>query len=208
MKFLPKPKRLFGAALLMFSVGLASGQALHSSEPITAKVERVLTTAAIDYRGLAVFQERGLSDQATFMYGGGTRYSSYSASGPPLFGSRFINVTDKYFGRDYRTSGFTPYLFAEYRYYTTLDKRTGRGRDTRANAANYVALVGEVPFATGDLINVPNLELAYPVGVKYGLRRPLGRFLYIEGSLGGLLKISRSQKSLTPRLDVAFGFHR
>ena len=80
------------------------------------------------------------------MYGAGVHYSVYSTSTPPLFGSRFINVNDKYFGRDYLTSGLTPYLFAEYRYYTTLDKRAGRGRDTR--------LVPE-PHALGLLVHKP-----------------------------------------------------
>ena len=76
------------------------------------------------------------------MYSAGVNYSVYSTSTPQLFGSRFIDVNDKYFGRDYRTSGLTPYLFVEYRYYTTLDKRVGRGRDARANLANYFAFVG------------------------------------------------------------------
>ena len=121
------------------------------------------------------------------MYSAGVNYSVYSTSTPQLFGSRFIDVNDKYFGRDYRTSGLTPYLFVEYRYYTALDKRVGRGRDARANSANYFILVGELPFATGDLINVANLCLAYPVGVKYGLRRSLGSRVYLEGSLGMML---------------------
>ena len=208
MKFLSHSKCLFGTALLTLTAEMASAQELKSSEPITAHVERLLTTAAINYRGLAIFQERGLNGQATLMYGAGAHYSTYSTSGPPLFGSRFIGVNDKYFGRNYRTSGLTPYLFAEYRYYTTLDKRAGRGRDTRANAANYFALVGEVPFATGDLINVTNLSLAYPVGVKYGLRRPLGSQVYLESSLGMMLKLSEGQRALVPRLDVALGWHK
>ena len=128
-------------------------------------------------------------------------------STPQLFGSRFINVNDKYFWYDYRTSGLTPYMFAEYRYYTTLDKRAGRGCDARANSVNYFILVGELPFATGDLINVANLGLAYPVGVKYGLRRPLGGRVYLEGSLGMMFKLGRGQQALVPRLDVALGWH-
>ena len=191
MKFLSNPKRWFGAALLTLPAGLASGQDLKSSEPSTANVECLLTTVVLNYRGLALLQERNVGAQAMLMYGAGVHYSVYRTSTPPLFGSRFINVNDKYFGRDYRTSGLTPYLFAEYRYYTTLDKLAGRGRDTRANAANYFALVGELPFVTGDLINVANLGLAYPVGVKYGLRRPLGSRVYLEGSLGMMLKLGR-----------------
>ena len=124
-----------------------------------------------------------------------------------MFGSRFIDVNDKYFGCDYRNSGLTPYLFVEYRYYTTLDKRVGRGRDARANSANYFILVGELLFATGDLINVANLGLAYLVGVKYCLRQPLGGRVYLEGSLGMMLKLGRGQQALVPRLDVALGWH-
>ena len=178
-----------------------------STDPLRPEVEKALTSVLLNYRGGAIQQERGLGPQSTFLAGVGAHFSAYSTNSPPLFGSRFINVTDKYFGRYYTTSGWTPYIFAEFRVYTTLDKRAARGRDTRANSSNYWALAGEVPFATGDLINVPNLELAYPVGVKYGMRRPLGTALYIEGSIGGFLKISRSQQSLSPRLDVALGLH-
>lgn len=179
-----------------------------SNDPLAPKVARVLSSAVLNYRGVAVQQERGLGPQNTLLAGVGVHFSAYSTNSPPLFGSRFINVADKYFGRYYTTSGWTPYIYAEFRTYTTLDNRAARGRSTRANSANYWALVGEVPFAAGDLINVPNLELAYPVGVKYGLRRPLGQHLYMEGSVGGLLKISSSQRSLSPRLDVALGFYR
>lgn len=65
-----------------------------------------------------------------------------------------------------------------------------------------------MPFATGDLINVANLGLAYPLGVKYGLRRPLGSRVYLEGSLGMMLKLGRGQQALVPRLDVALGWHK
>lgn len=186
----------------------AHGQQRITSDPVQPEVEKVITSVVINYRGGAVQQERGLGPHSTFLVGAGAHFSAYGTNSPPLFGSRFINVTDKLFGRTYSTSGWTPYAFAEFRFYTTLDKRAVRGHDTRANSANYWALVGEVPFASGDLINVSNLELAYPVGVKYGLRRPLGRLLYIEGSFGGFLKISRSQQILSPRLDVALGLHR
>ena len=54
MKFLSNPKRLFGAALLTLPAGLTSGQDLKLSEPLTANVERLLTTVVINYRGLAL----------------------------------------------------------------------------------------------------------------------------------------------------------
>ena len=54
MKFLSNPKRLFGAALLTLPAGLTSGQDLKLSEPLTANVERLLTTVVINSRGLAL----------------------------------------------------------------------------------------------------------------------------------------------------------
>ena len=54
MKFLSNPKRWFGAALLTLPAGLTSGQDLKLSEPLTANVERLLTTVVINYRGLAL----------------------------------------------------------------------------------------------------------------------------------------------------------
>lgn len=183
------------------------GQSLPNTDPPSISVQKLLNTLSVTYIGACASQERAISRQSTVMYGVGAHYSFYSSDSPPLFGSRFINEVDKYFGRSYATHAVTPYIFTEIRLYTNLDKRSVRGGDTRANCANYFALVGELPFATGNLINVPNLALAYPVGVKYGVRRPLGSKVYVEGSIGGFLKISRVQQTLQPRLDFAIGWH-
>ncbi|MDO7847398.1 hypothetical protein Q5H92_13595 [Hymenobacter sp. M29] len=177
------------------------------SQPSPAQVERVLTAAVLDYRGVAVQQERGLSSRVTLLGGVGAHYSSFSSDQAPLFGTRFLNVVEKEFGRSYRTSGITPYVFAEARIYANLAHRSKRGHDTRANAGTYLAAVGEMPFAPGDLINVQNLQLAYPVGLKVGMRRALGPYVYLEGSVGAMLKISQNQRDLGPRLDLALGFH-
>ena len=193
--------------LLLFSCVEARAQSSTSLDPVTPTVDKVLTTLSANYLGLAIQQERGASSVVTFLYGAGIHNSFYSTQTPPLFGSRFINQVDKYFGRVYSTQQWVPYLFGEIRIYNGLYKRAVRGRDTKANCGNYLALVGELPFASGDLINVPNLELAYPVGAKYGLRRPLGQRLYIEGSIGAFLKISKSQQTIAPRIDLAIGLH-
>ena len=185
----------------------ATAQIVNSTDPANPKVEKVLTTVSVNYLGFALQQERAAGETLTLMYGLGVHNSFYSTQSPPLFGTRFINQIDKNFGRHYSTQRLVPYAFAEARIYTTLGKRAMRGRNTQANCANYFALVGEVPFASGDLINVPNLELAYPVGVKYGTRLPIGSKLYVEASVGAFLKISTSQQTLTPRIDLAFGLH-
>lgn len=203
----PTPLFYYLAAFFTFIGSTVYGQAL-TAEPPTPQVEKVITAASLNYLGLTLTQERRISSQATVLFGIGAHYSSYSSNFPPLFGSRFINELDKYFGRSYSTSAFTPYLVGEVRKYTRLFERSIRGRNTRANSANYFALVGELPFSTGALINVPNLALAYPVGVKYGLRRPLGLSFYVEASAGMFLKISAPKRTLQPRLDVAFAWHR
>lgn len=192
---------------LLICRGAARAQSLVAPELPAAQVEKVLTAVAINYLGVAAMQERGLTDRVTVIYGLGAHYSFFSSDAPPPVGTRFIETVDKFFGRSYRTSAITPYLFAEARLYATLEKRKLRGRDTRANCANYVALLAEIPFATGNLIEVPELRLAYPVGLKYGLRRPLGSRLYVEGSIGAILKITRVQQSLQPRLDFALAWH-
>ncbi len=192
---------------ILFAGRVAHGQT-PLSDPETPQVAKVLTAVSLNHLGLAVNQERSIGSQVTVLFGVGTHYSFYSSNFPPLSGSRFINVTDKYFGREYSTSRFAPYLVGEVRKYTQLFERSVRGKDTRANSANYFALVGEAPFATGNLINVPNLALAYPVGLKYGLRRPLGASFYAEGSAGMFVKISAPQRTLQPRLDFAVAWYR
>lgn len=206
---LPLRRHLSATALLStlawpFSV---QAQSALASEPPVAQVEKVITAVGLNYLGLAVSQERGLTDRLTVLYGLGAHYSFYNTDAPPPIGTRFIEVIEKSFGRSYQTTGITPYVVAEARLYTTLEKRKLHGRDVRANCAHYFALLAEVPFATGNLIEVPELRLAYPVGVKYGLRLPLGSRLYVEGSIGAVAKITRVQQSLQPRLDFALAWH-
>ncbi|GAA3994171.1 hypothetical protein GCM10022408_00500 [Hymenobacter fastidiosus] len=201
---------LSAAALLIALVRPFSVQAQSAiaPEPPVAQVEKVITAAGINYLGLAVSQERGLTDRITVLYGLGVHYSFYDTDAPPPVGARFIEVLDKSFGRSYQTNGITPYALAEARLYTTLEKRKLHGRDVRANCARYFALLAEIPFATGNLVEVPELRVAYPVGLKYGMRLPLGSRLYVEGSIGAVAKITRVQQSLQPRLDFALAWHK
>ena len=191
---------------LLLGAPAAAQNPVPPATPAPVQVERVLTTVALNYLGGGVGQERRLGSSITLMYGAGAHYSFYSTSFP-IGGTRFINVRDPYFGRDYRTSGLTPYLLGELRLYHTLFRRAQAGRNVAGNAANYLALFGEVPLSKSGLINVPNLTLATPVGLKYGLRRNLGRHLYAEGSAGVAVKLSPTQRTLLPRLDAALGWH-
>ncbi len=187
------------------------GQQRISDESERASVAPVLSAVTINYLGAQVIQERAIGRQVTFLYGLGAHYSFYSNASswpPPFIGTRFINERDKFFGFVYSSSAITPYLLAELRLYTNLEQRAMRGpRNAAANAANYLALVTEIPVNTGRLIEVDNLALAYPVGVKYGARRVLGNHLYAEGSFGAFLKISSTMAAINPRLDFAIGWH-
>lgn|GEM_PF-5382635 len=198
--------RCLSCALLMSPLATAA-QTVHVAEEIEPQVVKLLNVAGLSYLGGLVAQERGLADRLTVTYGLGLHYSFFdNSANPPIFGTRFINILEKSFGRPYSTQGLTPYLFAEIRSYN-LARRAFRGRSIQANSANYVALVGEIPFASGVLINVPNLALAYPVGLKYGVRRALGPHIYAEGSLGGLAKIGGGQVAVQPRLDGAVAWY-
>ncbi|UOQ51410.1 hypothetical protein [Hymenobacter cellulosivorans] len=176
-------------------------QALPSPALLTVQVEKVITAFAINYLGASVGQERRLGSSVTFLYGLGAHYSYYS-TGFPIGGTRFLNVLDPVFGRDYSTGGITPYAFGEFRLYHTLFHRASAGKDIRHNAANYFALFGEQPLAKNNLVEVPNLAIASVVGLKYGLRRSLGAHLSVDGSVGIANKISRTQHTLLPRLDL------
>lgn len=200
-------RQLLFSAVILLSPGLVQGQALLPAQPSPAQVQVVLTAAVLSYRGVAIQQERGLASRITVMGGFGAHYSSFNSDHTSLYGTRFINIRDNDFSRPYTTNGITPYVFAEARIYTNLASRAKHGRDTRANAGTYFAAAGEMPFAPGDLINVDNLQLAYPVGLKVGLRRALGTYVYLDGSMGAMLKISKNERVLGPRLDLALGFH-
>jgi hypothetical protein len=191
----------FLLALLLATSGFSYGQ----SGRDTVLLARRLTTVGINYLGVAVAQERGLGARTTLLYGLGAHYSFYGTS-YPILGTRFINVIDKTFGRDYSTAGITPYAFLEARVYTNLLTRFARGKNTRHNAGTYLAVFGELPFASGNLIEVPNLELGYPIGLKLGLRRSLGTHLYGEGSVALVNVLSDRQSFLKPRLDVSLAW--
>lgn len=167
--------------------------------PLLAKS---ITSVGVNYLGIVASHEHLFGERTTLLIGGGAHYSFYSTSFPTL-GTRFINVIDRNFGRDYSTSGITPYVFLEARVYTNLLKRLTRGKNISHNAGTYVALFGELPLATGNLINVPNLEVGYPVGLKIGLRRNLSDHLVVDGSAALIDLISNQQRSLGPRLDLA-----
>lgn len=171
----------------------------------TAAVAAHQTAVALNYLGIAALQERGIGRHTTLLYGAGAHYSFYGA-GQPALGTRFINVIDKYFGRNYTTSGITPYVFLEGRRYLNLLRRAEAGKNTRHNAGTYLGLFGELPFATGNLINVPNLALGYPVGIKVGMRRSVGRAVYVDGSAALVDRISNRQRTVLPRLDVALAW--
>jgi hypothetical protein len=168
----------------------------------TTLVTKNITAVSANYLGLAISQERSIGERVTLFFGAGAHYSFYGTSYPTL-GTRFINVIEKRFGRDYSTTGTTPYIFLEARIYTNLLKRQERNKNIKNNAGSYLALFGEVPFASGNLINVSNLELGYPLGLKFGLRRNLSNHFYLDGSVAIVNLISDRQRSTSPRLDIA-----
>src|SRR5690349_5668561 len=130
---------LLVTALIISSRTTAYSQTLSAPEdPSAATAEKTITAAAINYLGATLSQERRLGSSITFLYGIGAHYSFYSTTFP-IGGTRFINVVDPYFGRDYSTSGITPYVAGEIRFYHTLFRRANAGKNTRHNAANYLA---------------------------------------------------------------------
>jgi hypothetical protein len=196
------PPRFFQILLYLLAVELFSSSVYGQHAEESASLTRSITSVGVNYLGVAVSHERQFGERTTLFVGGGAHYSFYDTSFPTL-GTRFINVIDRNFGRDYSTSGITPYAFLEARVYTNLRKRLTQGKNINHNAGTYVALFGELPFATGNLINVSNLEVGYPVGLKIGLRRGLSDHLVVDGSAALVTVLSSRQRSLGPRLDLA-----
>jgi hypothetical protein len=194
--------RVAGVGLLLLTL-TTLGRAQQLADSIS--VARSITAVMVDYLGVKVSQERRLGNSISLLYGLGAHYSFYTTNFP-VGGTRFINVVDPYFGRDYATSHFVPYVALEGRLYTTLFKRFMRSKNISHNAANYVGAFVELPFAAGQLISVPNLQLARAAGLRYGLRRNLSRHLYFDGSVGVVAKISSAQRTLLPRLDGGFSW--
>ncbi|GAA4375119.1 hypothetical protein [Hymenobacter koreensis] len=186
--------------VLILLAGFGSTAARAQAPIDSATVARCLTAATGTYLGAQITQERGVGRYATVLYGLGGHYSFYSTT-LPIGGTRFVNVVDPSFGRDYSTAALVPFALLEGRWYTSLQKRATRQRNTRHNAANYLGLFVKLPLASGQLIDVPNLQLARVVGLRYGVRRNLGKRIGAEGSLGVASKLSRSQRTVLPRLD-------
>ena len=191
--------KFFHFFILLFNIVLI--KSVHAQRIDASLVVKSQNTVGINYLGAIISQERAIGRFTTLRFGAGAHYSFYGTSYPTL-GTRFINVIDKNFGRNYSTSGITPYVFLEGRLYTNLLKRLLDNKNIRNNAGTYLALFGEVPFASGNLINVSNLELGYPVGIKIGLRRNLNKSIFVDGSAAIVDLISNRQRSFGPRLDV------
>lgn len=161
--------------------------------------KQVITSGQLNYLGATLQQERRLTNHATFSYGGGIHYSFYRI--PAIFGTRFINVLDPIFGRNYTLHTVTPYVYAEFRRYFGITNRGNKNKNLENNAANYISFFGEQPLAAGNITETRNLTLASPVGIKLGLRRNLARRFYMEASLGMVAKLSFAQTVFVPRLD-------
>lgn len=198
---LPLP-RFFQIFLSLLAVELFSFSVYGQRAEEPPLLAGSITSVGVNYLGVAVSHERQFGERTTLFIGGGVHYSFYDTSFPTL-GTRFISVIDRNFGRDYSTSGITPYALLEARVYTNLRKRLTRGKNISHNAGTYVALFGELPFATGNLINVSNLEVGYPVGLKIGLRRGLSNHLVVDGSAALVNVLSGRQRNVGPRVDLA-----
>ena len=170
--------------------------------PPPAEVDQVITAVSVNYLGLSASQERRLGSSLTAYVSAGAHYSFYSTS-LPIGGTRFVNVIDPSFGRDYSTAAFVPYLAGELRVYPRLLVRQRSGKDFYRQAGSFLGLFAEAPLATERLIKVANLAAAHPVGLRYGLRRNVGAHLLAEGSLAVVSKISRTQRTVQPRLDAS-----
>jgi hypothetical protein len=197
---------LFGFTFFLFTTFCSYGQTIIQDNNRTIQVNKVITSASLNYLGISIYQERRVGSSITFLYGAGLHYSFYLTKFP-IGGTRFINVIDPYFGQDYNTKGFTPYVMGEIRVYHTLFNRFKKDKNIQYNSASYIALFGEAPLTSHSLINVPNLSIASPIGLKYGIRRNLGQHFYLDGSVGVANKISRSQNSFLPRLDAGITWH-
>jgi hypothetical protein len=182
-------------------------------------VKKVITAAAIHFPGIYMYQERRLALHTTFMYGVGIYFSSYENSDPPKplqMRRRFMVIRDDAFPSFYEVSSVTPYIFSEVRQYFGFARRVRKEKDVTNNAANYVALFAEAPLASGRLTETTNIVMAFPVGIKIGMRRNLAEQFYFEGSAGFLRKIhggklntanvDKFTTNYMPRLKIDFGY--
>lgn len=127
-----------------------------------------LFNANISVIGIGIQYEKALSDNFTAVgsldYMGGFRYS-YS----DFYGSDFDYI-------------LTTSLSLEGRYYYNFDRRIGKGRNTKNNSGNYIALKGNfipdwLTASNGDRLNVnPQGSLT----VNYGLKRSFAQNFFYE----------------------------
>lgn len=127
-----------------------------------------LFNANISVIGIGIQYEKALSDNFTAVgsldYMGGFRYS-YS----DFYGSDFDYI-------------LTTSLSLEGRYYYNFDRRIGKGRNTKNNSGNYIALKGNfipdwLTASNGGRLNVnPQGSLT----VNYGLKRSFAQNFFYE----------------------------
>lgn len=141
-----------------------------------------LFNANISVIGIGIQYEKALSDNFTAVgsldYMGGFRYS-YS----DFYGSDFDYI-------------LTTSLSLEGRYYYNFDRRIGKGRNTKNNSGNYIALKGNfipdwLTASNGDRLNVnPQGSLT----VNYGLKRSFAQNFFYEFYTGLSLAFYQEDK--------------
>jgi hypothetical protein len=139
--------------VVMFAGYLFSTQIANSQTPKEQRISpplfarQVITCGQLNYLGATLQQERRITNHTTFLYGGGVHYSFYRI--PAIFGTRFINVLDPIFGRNYTLHTVTPYVYAEFRRYFGIANRRKKNRNLENNAANYISFLANSPWQPG-----------------------------------------------------------
>lgn len=187
-------KKLTLLIVLLFIAHWASAQneVPLASPPASSPGVETIHSPKVTILGLSYAYERALAPRTTLstelMLAGG-----FAVSGG-------TGRSNSYF------FALAPVLIVEPRYYYNFLKRSGKGKNTTNNSANYLALGASYVFRS-TISDRPGFRGGFSVVPKWGLRRPLGQRFFFETAVGlGVQKRANWSWQSSLGLDLKFGY--
>ncbi|MBC6998160.1 hypothetical protein [Cytophaga sp. FL35] len=100
-----------------------------------------------------------------------------------------------------------PALGAEYRYYTNMRRRIGKGKNIRGNSGNYVSFLNQAIIAAPILGNIEHdTPVSYIGALNYGIQRTRPKGFYWNVSFGPGVGITESDFGPAVLIDTKLGW--
>ena len=178
-RFQNNMRALISISIFILIYGLASAQTGSTT---------TINTLKATFLGLSYSYEQSMSQKSTINY-------EFIMAG--AFGSNFM------YGNFWLIA---PVIRAEPRYYYNIINRYDKGRKTKNNSANYLAISADYQLGTGFGRNASSIS-TFNLIPKWGIKRTIGNHFIFEFATGiGAQKSQNNNWKASPGLDLKLGY--